>query len=63
VADALQRFLPHNGDPVPVVYNRHASAHAVGDVQYTEANALVAVMMAVSMLCELQEEHAEQCGG
>jgi hypothetical protein len=31
----------------------------VGDVQHTEANALVAVMMAVSMLRELREEHGE----
>lgn len=60
VIDALQPYWAHNGDPVPDSYNRHASAHAVGNIQYTEPNALIAVMLATSMLRELQEEYGEQ---
>lgn len=60
VVDALQPFWPHNGDPIPDSYNRHASAHAVGGIQYTDANALIAVMLATSMLRELQEENTDQ---
>ncbi|MET7310246.1 hypothetical protein ABZS68_24990 [Streptomyces sp. NPDC005571] len=42
-------------DPVPASFNRHATVHAAGPTQYTEANALTAIMLAVSVLRELQE--------
>ncbi|GGT02420.1 hypothetical protein GCM10010271_00030 [Streptomyces kurssanovii] len=43
--------------PVPSVFNRHATAHAAGRTQYTAVNALVALMLTVSLLRELQEGH------
>jgi hypothetical protein len=39
---------------VPTAYNRHATAHAVGGIQYSEANAVVALMAATSALRECQ---------
>lgn len=53
VVDALNRFYP--GDPVPEAYNRHATAHTVSAEQYTEVNALTALMLDVSLLRELHE--------
>ncbi|MGY1435431.1 hypothetical protein [Streptomyces reniochalinae] len=41
--------------PVPEHYSRHATSHAVGPTQYTKANALAAVMLAVGLLRELEE--------
>ena len=55
VAPALRPFWGHKGDPTPTDFNRHASAHAVGSEQYTPANALVALMLATSMLREFEE--------
>ncbi|MDQ0847688.1 hypothetical protein [Streptomyces sp. V1I6] len=43
------------GEPIPAVFNRHATAHAAGRTQYTGVNALVAVMLSVSLVRELQE--------
>ncbi|GAA1569933.1 hypothetical protein GCM10009827_109660 [Dactylosporangium maewongense] len=50
---ALTSFWP--GDPIPMTFNRHASAHAVSSAQYNDANAIVAIMLATSMLRELQQ--------
>ncbi|MEH0819271.1 MULTISPECIES: hypothetical protein [unclassified Micromonospora] len=60
VRPALERFYPEKGDPVPEAFNRHASTHAVGDVQYTRTNALVGVLLAVSIVRELHAEYAEK---
>ncbi|MEU8022671.1 hypothetical protein AB0B88_10660 [Micromonospora haikouensis] len=60
VRPALERFFPEKGDPVPEAFNRHASTHAVGDVQYTRTNALVGVLLAVSIVREFHAEYAEQ---
>ncbi|MEU6025179.1 hypothetical protein [Micromonospora sp. NPDC047134] len=57
---ALKRFFPEKGHPVPEAFNRHASTHAVGEVQYTRTNALVAVLLAVSIVRELHAQYAEQ---
>ncbi|WP_217575924.1 hypothetical protein [Streptomyces sp. GbtcB7] len=43
------------GPPVPGHYSRHATSHATGPTQYTLANALTAVMLAVALLRELEE--------
>jgi hypothetical protein len=40
---------------VPSTYNRHATAHAAGGVQYSAANAIVALMAATSALRECDE--------
>lgn len=42
-------------DPVPTAFNRHATVHAAGPTQYTVANALTALMLAVSLVREIQE--------
>jgi hypothetical protein len=50
VAVAFTTFRVTKGDSVPVELNRHASIHAASEVQYTDVNALLAIMMAVSVL-------------
>ncbi|MFD7407754.1 hypothetical protein ACFV7R_35000 [Streptomyces sp. NPDC059866] len=45
----------HDSHPVPTVFNRHATAHAAGSTQYSRANALTALMLAVSLLRELEQ--------
>jgi hypothetical protein len=45
---ALADFLP--SDPTPRRYGRHATAHSARPEQYTTANAVVAVMLATSLL-------------
>ncbi|WP_406084437.1 hypothetical protein OHA01_08265 [Micromonospora zamorensis] len=71
VRPALERFHPEKGDAVPEAFNRHASTHAVGDVQYTRTNSLVGVLLAVSIVREFQAQyavqaedgpHGEECG-
>ena len=56
---ALEQFKREKGDPVPAVFNRHATTHAAGAIQYTPCNALVGVMLAVSVVRELREQDAE----
>ena len=53
VALALEDFWSPN--PPPVIFNRHATAHRVGHDQYTEANAIVSVMLISSILREAEE--------
>lgn len=54
VITALASFWPST-DPTPTRFGRHATAHRVDLMQYTEANAIVAVMLAVSVLREAEE--------
>ncbi len=54
VAVALSEYRP-SYDPVPVHFNRHASAHRVGHEQYSLANAVVGVMLVSSVLREAEE--------
>ncbi|MFI9495399.1 hypothetical protein ACIG8K_28050 [Streptomyces halstedii] len=42
--------------PVPTDFNRHATAHAAGRVQFTSVNATVAIMLAVSVLRGFEED-------
>ncbi len=49
VAAALEVFDPAK-DPVPAKLNRHACAYAVGQVQYTPANAVIAGALATSLV-------------
>jgi hypothetical protein len=49
----LAEWWPHEQDPLPTSFSRHATAHAViAPEQVNAANALVAVMVAVSLLCQ-----------
>ncbi|MXG29806.1 hypothetical protein [Streptomyces sp. YIM 132580] len=41
---------------MPVGFNRHATAHAAGTVQYTASNAMTALMLAVSVLREIEAQ-------
>jgi hypothetical protein len=50
------RFKLSNGDAVPGSYNRHASAHTVSDIQFTESNAIRAVMTATLVVCQINHE-------
>lgn len=56
VLAALQEFWPDRGDDVPTTANRHATAHAVGDIQYTEGNALLALMLSTATLRETHHQ-------
>lgn len=42
-------------DPAPRRVRRHATAHRAGTTQYTPANAVIAIMLATSLLREAQE--------
>jgi hypothetical protein len=53
-AKTLEDFRRQN--PVPEGFNRHATAHAAGAVQYTAANAVIALMLAVSVLREIDDQ-------
>lgn len=52
---AWKQFWVKNGDDVPKRYNRHASTHTLDEDQYTTRNALVGVMLAASLMREIQE--------
>jgi hypothetical protein len=45
---ALATFNP--GGTVPAEFSRHATAHAAGPEQYSDANAVIALMLATSVL-------------
>ena len=49
---ALVSFKP--GGPVPVQLNRHATAHAAGPEQYSDVNAVIALMLTTSVLRQAQ---------
>lgn len=53
---ALEKFDHPAGDPIPPSFNRHASAHAVSRVQYTPANAMIALALATSLIREAHQE-------
>ncbi|GAB2622844.1 hypothetical protein GCM10027168_63540 [Streptomyces capparidis] len=50
---ALEEFWPPA--PVPRRFNRHATAHAAAATQYTSVNAVTAVMLAVSVLRDIDD--------
>jgi hypothetical protein len=52
ILPAFGEFYENRGDPIPSDFNRHATAHTVGFTQYTEANALLAVLLATSVVRE-----------
>jgi hypothetical protein len=54
VLKALAEFNVET-DPVPGRFTRHATAHRAGRAQYTPANAVIATMLATSLLREAQE--------
>ncbi|MEU5972021.1 hypothetical protein [Streptomyces globisporus] len=54
LAKTLEEFW--HPRPVPPSFNRHATAHATGSVQYTASNAMTALMLAVSVLSEIDDQ-------
>jgi hypothetical protein len=59
-AVVLNDFWEYRGDTIPTKFNRHASAHAVGRVQYTPANAVIALALATSLVREAHQAIAEE---
>lgn len=55
VAASLQPYSVERGDAVPATFSRHASAHSSSPVQFTEANAVAAVMLLAAFVRETQE--------
>jgi hypothetical protein len=53
VTKALEHHNPD--DPPPTIFNRHATAHNVGQEQYSPANAVISVMLISSVLREAEE--------
>jgi len=53
VAVALEDYWPPA--PSPRTFNRHATAHNVGQEQYTPANGIISVMLISSVLREAEE--------
>jgi hypothetical protein len=49
---AHSSFNPRNSvqDPIPQVFNRHASLHRISARQYSKRNTAIAVMIATSLL-------------
>lgn len=45
------------GEPVPTRFTRHGTVHTMSPRQYTKANALIALMHLVALLCLLEEAH------
>lgn len=56
---AFKQFWVNRGDLVPAQFSRHGTVHSMSSRQYTMANALVALMHLVALLCLLEEMIAE----
>lgn len=54
-AKTLDDFDPVSGLPEHEDFNRHASAHGVGQPQYGQANALTVLMLVSALLIELDQ--------
>jgi hypothetical protein len=52
-ARAIATYWGDEEEPIPTSFNRHASTHRVSDVQHTRVNALAALLLATSLLREL----------
>lgn len=57
---AFQSYRPADGDPVPFVFNRHASVHSVGTRQYSRRNAVQGLMLVCGILRFLDEQALAQ---
>jgi hypothetical protein len=53
VAKALTEWWPDKGQALPDSFSRHTTAHAIAEPdQVNPTNALIAVMLAVSLICQ-----------
>ena len=54
---AFGEYNSRGGDPVPAQFTRHATVHSMGHPQYNKANALIALMHLVSLLCLVEDNN------
>ena len=47
---AYQQYYPDKNDPIPRAFNRHATAHTVGTLQYSRRNAVQGLMIVCGLL-------------
>tara|TARA_R110002051_G_scaffold60578_15_gene111109 strand:+ start:9431 stop:10411 length:981 start_codon:yes stop_codon:yes gene_type:complete len=52
---SYKQFWVKRGDAVPAQFSRHGTIHSMSPRQYTKANALIAAMHVVGLLCVLDE--------
>lgn len=55
---AYAEYWENQGDPIPRVFGRHPSAHAVCRTQYSRVNAVIGLMLVTSLLKLLDDELA-----
>jgi hypothetical protein len=55
---AYAEYWENQGDPIPRVFGRHPSAHAVSRTQYSRVNAVIGLMLVTSLLRLLDSEAA-----
>lgn len=53
---AFAEYNGNDGAAVPKQFTRHATIHSVGRPQYNKANALIALMHLVGLLCLIEDE-------
>lgn len=53
---AFAEFNGGAGEPVPIQFSRHGTVHSMSSRQYSKANALIAVMHVVGLLCLIEDE-------
>jgi hypothetical protein len=51
---AVETYMGKDDEPIPTIFNRHASTHRVSRIQYTKANAIAALLLVTSLLRELE---------
>lgn len=52
---AFKQFWTNRGDLVPAQFSRHGTIHSMSPRQYTRANALIALMHLVGLMCLIEE--------
>ena len=52
---AFKQFWTNRGDLVPAQFSRHGTIHSLSPRQYTRANALIALMHLVGLMCLIEE--------
>lgn len=53
---AFSVYDGNGGEPVPTQFTRHGTVHSISRRQYSKANALIALMHLVGLLCLIEDE-------
>jgi len=53
---AFHTYRAKNGEPLPRQFTRHGTVHSMGGTQYSKANALIALMHLVGLLCLIEDD-------